>query len=105
MRNGWKRWKNKLFDQEIVYNGKLYFLFLRSPIVFLVSIFGTADPGCPTNWIGECTGAEEVIGGIGVCNGAEAAFVTGAAAGGACAGAAGGWGRGRGRMCFNLLFL
>lgn len=83
----------------------------------LFEIADTADPGCPTNCMGECTGPE-LIGGIGASNGAEtgvklgAAFGTGAEVGtgaaverGAGAGPAGGSGRGRGRMCFNRLFL
>lgn len=74
-------------------------------MVFLMSPFGIADPGCPTNCIGESAEAAEVIGGIDG-SGGGAAFGTGAAAGrGAGAGTEGGSGRERGRMCFNLLFL
>lgn len=78
-------------------------------MVFLMSLFGMADPGCPTNCIGESAEAAEVIGGIDG-SGGGAAFGIGAPAGrgagaGAEAGTEGGSGRERGRMCFNLLFL
>ena len=66
-------------------------------MAFLMSVFGRADPGAPTNCMGESAGAAAVvIDGTGAGDGAGA---------GAGAGGAAGSGRGRGRMCFSLLFL
>lgn len=74
-----------------------YFLFLRSPALFLMSLLGREAPGGAAYCIGESAVAAvaergAVVGG------------TGTGGGGAGAGSATGSGRGRGRMCFNRLF-
>lgn len=77
-------------------------------MLFLMSAFGSADPGCPRNCM-EDAGAAATIEGIcawdGIGGGAEAGTGTRAGAGAGAGAESAGSGRGRGRMCFNLLFL
>lgn len=79
----------------------IYFLFLRSMLLLLISFFARADPEGIPYCIGEGACAGGAVIGI-------VAAVTGGAGGRGGAAAAGVStvsGRGLGKMCFNLLFL
>lgn len=81
--------KNKTYRNYVLNNQLLYFLFLRSPVLLRVlSVFWAEDTAT-------------TVGGTGAAAAAGAGVV--AAPEGGSAGAASG--SGRGKMCFNLLFL